>query len=537
MRQFFAFLLVGAIALAIVVVGSAMMDGGFGGGYRYDPVAEAREAARIAAIERDAALNAVLGPAFQIVLFLGFTAIVCVGVYIVAAWGVAAVARFRHERRPDAAGRLPVPVHDLQVVAPAALAAYHGTQHAAASRQLVPASLNYAPHYNHRSDAGGTVGALVDEPAGELAAPVPSVAQLLTQGRIGRGNPMLLGYDAATGQPIHGDWRDLYSTAIGGLSGSGKSWTATFLAAQAALFGSRIVLLDPHADNAESLASRLAPLRSRFLCDVAVSPKEMRAAVALVAEEHQRRVTRKQPGESWLFIADEFSALQRGELAEPLAALAEALGQEGRKLGMYGMFAGQVWSASRSGGTELRDSLASAYMHRLRPAQARMLSGITAAELPPDLLSLPAGCAYFLDTSGELRKVIIPEMRPADVGQIAGLLGDGSGYQAGYHQATGDADQATDRRVIRPPAEAWRKPDGSLTEAYDDQATTASGSGGSPTAEAQRAAALFLAGSDLASIVYELRGVKSSEGRRYQAALADVQALIRSALGGRQVGG
>jgi hypothetical protein len=50
------------------------------------------------------------------------------------------------------------------------------------------------------------------------------------------------------------------------------------------------------------------------------------------------------------------------------------------------------------------------------------------------------------------------------------------------------------------------------------------------SAEAARVRALFLEGSSLAEIVYQVRGVKSNEGRRYQAALSDVQGLLREAI-------
>jgi hypothetical protein len=167
-------------------------------------------------------------------------------------------------------------------------------------------------------------------------------------------------------------------------------------------------------------------MRPRFVCDVASDPPQLRAAVDLVAAELARRKAQKGSGEPWLFIVDEFSTLQRGELAEPLSKLVEGLGQEGRKLGIYAMVCGQVWSAARSGGTELRDSLASAYVHRLRPAQARMLTGLGTNDLPTDLLQLPAGTAYLLDTGGDLRRVTIPHMSAEDVTQVAQLLGSAS---------------------------------------------------------------------------------------------------------------
>jgi hypothetical protein len=65
----------------------------------------------------------------------------------------------------------------------------------------------------------------------------------------------------------------------------------------------------PHAANVESLDARLEPLHSRFVCDPAVLPAEMRAAGDLVHDEFLRRKTQRRPGAPWLFICDEFSAM------------------------------------------------------------------------------------------------------------------------------------------------------------------------------------------------------------------------------------
>lgn len=74
-------------------------------------------------------------------------------------------------------------------------------------------------------------------------------------------------------------------------------------------------------------------------------------------------------------------------------------------------------------------------------------------------------------------------------------------------------------------------PRGSSTDATTDEAASAPQSLTRASAEARRAASLFLGGKDPAAIVLELRGVKSSDGgRRYQKALAEVLELIREGL-------
>ena len=417
----------GLLALALVGVVVALLVFGIVGqtldGYREPSYAErVAEQVRAERLQQQAELDAAWAPVERVAgAVLLYGALLAVLLYV-GALGALHVRRAALERTPNSMGVLPLLASDQQT-ARAALASFHMTRLEDARRPVVPQvphALTFAPHYSHRQDAAQLLPGDVATVA-QLAPPVPSFSALLDAGRVGKGNPMLLGFDAATAAPVEGSWLDLYSCGLGGLSGSGKSWTATYLAAQAALFGTKIVLLDPHAGNDESLAMRLGPLAGRFVCAPAESPREMLAAVNLVAEELRRRKAGAR-GEPMLFIADEYSALQRGELAEPLGALVEALGQEGRKLGLFALVAGQIWTASRAGGSEVRDSLASAYVHRCRPAQARYLTGMTAADLPSDLLELPSGTAYLLDTSGDFRRVTIPHMAAGDVARVAQLL-------------------------------------------------------------------------------------------------------------------
>jgi hypothetical protein len=160
--------------------------------------------------------------------------------------------------------------------------------------------------------AGAAFGGAIPgaEPTSTLPglAAVPTFAQLIDAGRVGRGQPLVLGFDRHTGAELAGSWLDLYSCAVGGLAGSGKSWTAVFLASQAALYGARLLILDPHAQHPESLSMRLAPLRRSFVCAVADTPGAMRAAVELATHELQRRITSGQRATPWIVLADEFSS-------------------------------------------------------------------------------------------------------------------------------------------------------------------------------------------------------------------------------------
>jgi hypothetical protein len=73
-------------------------------------------------------------------------------------------------------------------------------------------------------------------------------------------------------------------------------------------------------------------------------------------------------------------------------------------------------------------------------------------------------------------------------------------------------------------------PNGGQREATVNLATSLPQSGKAASAEAQRVARLFLAGKSPAQIVLELRGIKSSDGRKYQVALEEIQQLMREGL-------
>jgi hypothetical protein len=396
---------------------------------------------------------------------------------------------------PDAAGRVPLQLDSqvYQQIAAVALQAYHQTEQERARQSYsVPANyaphITYAPQYRAQSPLQAATGPLQAAPGPEVV----TFASLLSQGRIGKGNPLLLGIDEQ-GQPIEGSWLDLFSVGIGGLTGSGKSWTGCALLSQAMLHGARIAILDPHAGDEESLSARLTPLERGYLCEVASSGRDMLATVRLVADELERRTgTKSASREPWVIVADEFSSLMRGGLAEPLAGLFEAIAQEGRKMQVYGMALGQAWTASRSGGSELRDSLASAYLHRLRPAQARYLSGLTAADLPRDLLELPAGTAYLLSTRGELRRVSIPRMTNQDMQQIA-----------------------------------MRMPVGRQQDAIPEVASTASQCGKQLEPEQARAVGLFQGGMEVKDVVRTMYGNLHSGSREYRERRSQVEAWIR----------
>lgn len=383
----------------------------------------------------------------------------------------------------------------------------------AAAAQALPEHyaphVTYSPHIHSVSPSSGS-GAVVDQV--RTAAAVPSFARLLESGRVGGGNPLVLGYTDEGA--LYGKWEDLYSVGIGGKSGSGKSWTAAYLLCQSMLLGSHVALIDPHAGNDESLTTRLSPMErtGRYLCEPAQDPKDIHDTVRLITGEVERRERagrRRAELTPWVVVLDEFSTLMRGELADRLAGMLEYIAQVGRKYNIFAMALGHIWKGTRSGGTEVRDSLASAYIHRIAPAQARYLTGLTADDLPNGLLELPAGSGYLLSTRGELTKVTIPQMNSDDLVRVAGLL--------------------TDSIPTMPQPETGPKPARNQDDTEGESVSGASGTVMLTPEERRTAELFFVQGLDVGQIVKELNPGKALKGTSYQQAAKPVQNAIRKA--------
>jgi hypothetical protein len=358
----------------------------------------------------------------------------------------------------------------------------------------------------------------------ELAPPtVPSFGELLDQGKVGHGSKLLLGF--RDGQAIEGSWGDLYSVGVGGMTGSGKSWLVAFLAAQSAAAGAKIILIDPHAGDPQSLATRLAPLSASYMCNTASTPTQIESALKLASDKLNGRKAGK--GGVWplLLIVDEWTSLLRGRLAELLTATVLDYAEQGRKYGCFATLAAQAWQVDAAG--PVRDRLASHYAMRCRGEQFRCQLGLRGSA-PLDTLFLKPGEAYFLSTRGELGKVVIPQMADGDLARVAALIdrpaaavGQPFGFQRVTAHVTPSADLATARRQ-----------DGDIMATSAAPVTTASGSAKAVSPEAARALALLHEGNGIPAIVKELRGVVPREGRRYMTALDEVTDLLRQATKG-----
>jgi hypothetical protein len=353
----------------------------------------------------------------------------------------------------------------------------------------VPHSLTYAPAPRFSNSQQG----MLPEPTPAPHQAAATFADLLNRGRVGSGQPLLLGLQADGGELV-GSWLDLYSTAVAGLPGTGKTTSQRFLAAQTALHGAKFVVCDPHWGAAEdSLGGTLNPLLSRVgLCEVASTDKAILDAVKMVDSIGKQRMQARGEREPLIIWIDEATALlNRSTVGPALAELLEGIAQEYRKVGVYASISGQIWTAERAGGSALRDSLASCLVHRMKRPQARLL---VPADTATEVERLSTGRAILYRTSGQLDTLTIPNTTNADMKVVASLLSD---------------------QAASTPAATLRQDDGSTTaKAY--------------SAEERRILDMFTAGASIAEIAREMSGAKN--GRRYTEASERVQAVVRGTL-------
>jgi hypothetical protein len=394
----------------------------------YDPaIAAAKRAAELARLDRERATSdfwALALPATYCLIIFVLVGLVVYGIYQhsrrenhrraveVVTTNTAAVTL-----EPDLNGNFPARViaGQLITVAPGNII------------QPVPHSLHYAP--NFKSDQA-TRPLPTDQPpaalasgSGNVLATVPTFSELLARAEIDlTGQSLLIGYNATTGEALRGTWKDLYSTGIAGMSGSGKSNSTRFIVAQSVLAGSRLMLCDPHgaSDEPDTLAATLAPLSDRYLFEPAIKPSEIQATLKhahkLVLDRVEGRSDDRTP---LVLIIDELmNIMRRDDLADDAEITLQAISQEGRKVRVYAMAISQQWKHDQIS-TSTRDSFASFFVHRSRRNSVqKILSGDELREVE----GLPAGRAFFYSTRGEQTPLQIPLTTGQDLELLAARL-------------------------------------------------------------------------------------------------------------------
>lgn len=221
----------------------------------------------------------------------------------------------------------------------------------------------------HKGMAAALPASIAAEPVQPSLAPeIPDFTDMLNG--LQAGGQMVLGFDYTTGAPVHGSFKDLYSSFIAGKSGSGKSsWLRALILQSLKVYpGINFYVLDPHSEHPESLSKELPRIEAFHYLDAADPRKGMYAFNKLLQHRLDHPSDQDAPA---VFVVDELSFCSRQKYAQTLKTLLERISNEGRKTRCYALLSSQDTRLKRSG--DFRDMLSSSYVFALKPNQARYL--------------------------------------------------------------------------------------------------------------------------------------------------------------------
>lgn len=381
----------------------------------------------------------------------------------------------------------------------------------------VPHSINYSPHYGK----AGAEQITAAEPALLPAPQMGDFMQLFNQGLLPK-DKFLLGQDLQDGSMVTAGWRDFYSTLIGGASGSGKSTLVRSILAQAALQGSQFMVIDPHfGAGDESLGESLAPLQGKMLTAVAYTDAQMTATLKNITDIGKRRLAGEDASKSpVVLIVDETTGLlQRGNVKEQLIDTLGFIAQETRKVGVYAICIGQMFTASILP-SEVRNCFVNFISCRTRKSNARYMTDNSQFAAIAENLTI--GQCVRMAPSGEVQTLAVPNCTQKHLEFVAGADGVFR-HQNDFKQLTstsgGSPEQGANPEVVGSHFEVGLKSLGSQ-----------------PDAQTQRIINLFCTGNTIADIVRDLNGGEAIAGGKLQQENAKVQDVIRNyvkSLGGK----
>ena len=214
----------------------------------------------------------------------------------------------------------------------------------------------------------------VIEEAPPVPAPIPTFHDLIRSGELARGKPMILGY--INHVPRRGSFLDIYSAAVAGESGSGKTSTMLFLLGSGLIAQSLIVEgLDPHYPHPRSLAFKTKVLWEQGVIRMATYYDQMIETLKRIEQTIENRLAQRDKSTiPVVLLIDEVAFLMTTSLQDQLAHTMRRVSMEGRKCDVFMLASSQTWLASTTGGNSvLRDTLTSAYIHKIKPKQAQIL--------------------------------------------------------------------------------------------------------------------------------------------------------------------
>lgn len=203
---------------------------------------------------------------------------------------------------------------------------------------------------------------------------IPTFQELLASGDIAHGKSMILGFE--NGVPRRGSFLDIYSAAVAGESGSGKTATLLFLIGSGLIAEKiRFIGIDPHYPHPKSLGYKTRPIWEAGLMKMATFKDDMLAVLNQVEGIIDHRLRQIDTDTTpVVLVIDELAFLAKTSIGSAIAHTMERISTEGRKCAVYMLASSQTWLVARTGDSSVvRDTLTSAFVHRIKPKQANLL--------------------------------------------------------------------------------------------------------------------------------------------------------------------
>jgi hypothetical protein len=264
-----------------------------------------------------------------------------------------------------------------------------------------------------------------------------------------------------------------------GDQGFGKSSLGVLIACYTVLHGGKILVIDPDAEEPESLTRRLGNLSRFLMAPVASSPEQALHVVATA-----RKAIESPSGKPVLLLVDEFSYLMRqlenkgsrwNDSAIGIKDISEDYATRGRKRFCRIIAFGQIAKVERTGGSEFRDSCTLLAFHLKRERAQQILEG-DAADIASQLV---AGEVVVVprNAGGQAYKLALPYADDQAVARVVEM--------AGYERAVGglervDVEPLEDDFYIRPQAATMVEIDGEIVDSYSGTGDRETGLNGLP---------------------------------------------------------
>lgn len=268
----------------------------------------------------------------------------------------------------------------------------------------------------------------------EITPVVPTLFDLIENGDIAPGEmTMVMGYDKAQLdkgilQLVMGAWPGTH--AVAGKGRSGKTRRVIAEVAQALIAGARVIICDPHFSKLDSLARSLEPLEKHLT--IARGEEQIVSIAQEFLSEMEARVD--DPGRAcspWLIIFDEWSRLMdENNVKMPeggrdiLVDVAKNCSTQYAGYLGYCCLIGQIWTNEHVGGTDIRRSLQSVFLHQLSGEYAAFF--FRAAKWKNRAEELKKRECIYRDTENQVMEVVtigVPDDTAARVAVYLASLG------------------------------------------------------------------------------------------------------------------